>query len=182
MQINLNKFNNHWYKPGNFFKRAIWYYINAIFFNTSFFPFYQPKKFLLKIFGSKIGSGFVIKPNINIKYPWNLIIGDNVWLGEGLWIDNLGEVKIGSNVCISQGAMLLTGSHNYKKSTFDLIVDNIVIEDGVWVCAKVMLLPGTHLQENSVILPGSIIKGKIDKNLIIREDLTNIKSQRIINI
>ena len=78
----------------------------------------------------------VIKPSVNIKYPWRLTIGSFVWIGEGVWIDNLENVVIGDNVCISQGAMLLCGNHNYKKTTFDLIVGSITLEDGVWVGAQ----------------------------------------------
>jgi putative colanic acid biosynthesis acetyltransferase WcaF len=37
-----------------------------------------------------------------------------------VWIDNLDDVSIADNVCISQGALLLSGNHNYKKQIFDL--------------------------------------------------------------
>ena len=38
--------------------------------------------------------------------PWRLSIGDYSWIGEDVWIDNLAMVKIGKNVCVSQGAYL----------------------------------------------------------------------------
>jgi putative colanic acid biosynthesis acetyltransferase WcaF len=111
----------------------------------------------LRLLGAKVGKGVVIKPDVNIKYPWFLEIGDNVWIGEGAWIDNLAYVRIGNNVCISQEAYILTGNHNYKKDTFDLIVNPIVIEDGVWVGAKAIVCPGVTLKTHSVITVGSVI-------------------------
>ena len=81
--------------------------------------FIRLKIYLLKIFGAKIGKGVIIKPGVNIKYPWNLYIGDHVWIGENVWIDNLDDVIINNHVCVSQGAMLLCGNHNYKKSSFN---------------------------------------------------------------
>ena len=84
------------------------------------------KKFILKLFGAKIGRGVVIKPGVNIKYPWKLFIGDYSWIGEKVWIDNLANVVIGRSVCISQGAMLLTGNHNYAAKEFDLMVLAII--------------------------------------------------------
>ena len=63
-------------------------------------------------------KGVVIKPNVKIKYPWNLYIGNNSWLGEKVWIDNLDIVSVGNNCCISQGAYLLTGNHDYRSEYF----------------------------------------------------------------
>ena len=92
-----------------------------------------------------------------IKFPWKLIIGDNVWLGENSWIDNLDYVTIGSNVCISQGALLLTGNHDYSVSSMPYRNAPIVIEEGVWVGAEVVVCPGVTMHVNSIATVGSVI-------------------------
>ncbi len=61
-------------------------------------PFSGLKCSILRLFGAKIGKKVVIKPGVNVKYPWFLEIGDFSWIGEDVWIDNLGKVKIGANV------------------------------------------------------------------------------------
>jgi len=158
-KVNLAKYDNRWYHPGSFIKRTLWYFTNIFFFKSSL-PI--PSKFkvsLLRLFGAKIGNGVIIKPNVNIKYPWFLEIGDNVWIGEDVWIDNLALVKVGNNVCISQGAYILTGNHDYKKESFDLIIKPVIIEDGVWVGAKSIVCPGTILKEHSVLSVGSVFSG-----------------------
>ncbi len=155
--IDLSKFSNEWYKPGNIILRILWYVTEVLFLSTRI-PFPSIfKSFLLRLFGAKIGRNAVIKPNVKIKYPWFLEIGNNVWLGEGVWIDNLTDVRIAHNVCISQGAYLCTGNHNYKKQSFDLIVKPIIIEDGVWVGAKSVICPGVTLKTHSVITAGSVV-------------------------
>lgn len=156
-QVDLGKFSNIWYKPGSRLKRIIWYLINVTFFKSSIPYPYQLKVIFLKLFGAKIGRGIVIKPNVNIKYPWFLEVGNNVWIGEDAWIDNLTYVKMGNNVSISQGAYILTGNHNYKKETFDLITDPVIIEDGVWIGAKAIVCPGVTLKTHSVITVGSVV-------------------------
>ncbi len=157
MQTDLSKFSNDWYKPGSSLKRTIWYLINILLLKSSFPWPNKLKVFILKLIGAKIGRNVLIKPNVNIKYPWFLEIGDNVWIGERVWIDNLGKVKIGNNVCISQGAMLLTGNHNYKKETFDLMVGEITLEDGVWVGAKSVVCPGVIMKSHSILTVGSVL-------------------------
>jgi putative colanic acid biosynthesis acetyltransferase WcaF len=103
---------------------------------------------------------------VNIKYPWKLVIGDYSWIGEDVWIDNLEQVIIGSNVCISQGAMLLTGNHNYKKSSFDLITREITLEDGVWIGAKSIVGPGVRCGSHSILAVGSFTSKDLDAYVI----------------
>ena len=157
MKTKLNTFN-----PANFdknagtIKRTIWFFINAILIESSWMPVMYLKKLLIKAFGAKIGKGFVIKPSVRIKFPWKLEIGEYVWLGEGCWIDNLERVKIGSNVCISQGAMLLTGNHDYNVSSFDYRNAPIILEEGVWIGAKSVVCPGVTCKSHSILTVGSV--------------------------
>jgi len=156
LKTDLSAFDNSWYKPGNKLKIIFWFFINAIMFNSSLFPINSIKIIILRIFGAKVGTGVLIKPSVNIKYPWLLEIGNNVWVGEGVWIDNLAKVTIGDNVCISQGAMLLCGNHNYKKSTFDLVVGKITLEEGVWIGAKTVVCPNVSCGDHSILTVGSV--------------------------
>ena len=157
LNTNLSSYNNSWFNPGGGrLKRLIWYFINVLFFINPLNPISGLKVLLLRWFGAKIGKGVVIKPSVNIKYPWRLEIGDYTWIGENVWIDNLANVTIGNNVCISQGAMLLCGNHNYKKTTFDLIINNITLEDGSWVGAQSIVCPGVTLHSHSVLGVNSV--------------------------
>jgi putative colanic acid biosynthesis acetyltransferase WcaF len=121
---------------------------------------------VLRTFGAKIGRGVNIKPGVNVKYPWNLEIGNYAWIGENVWIDNLGKVTIGNNVCISQGAMLLCGNHDYKRSTFDLIVGDITLENGAWVGARSTVCPGVTLHSHAVLSVNSVASRDLDSYAI----------------
>ncbi|TWR31520.1 colanic acid biosynthesis acetyltransferase WcaF [Mucilaginibacter pallidiroseus] len=166
-QTDLSLYNNHPYQPGaGWVKRTLWFYINAIIFKSYLLPINQIKIFLLRAFGAKIGTGVVIKPNVNIKYPWHLTVDNNTWIGEGVWIDNLVMVTIGSNVCLSQGAILQTGNHNYKKSSFDLITGSIVLKDGVWVGCGATVSAGVTAGSHSVLTTGSIANKNLNEYFI----------------
>lgn len=123
-----------------------------------------PRKFrpiLLRLFGSKVGSNVVIKPHVRIKDPRRLHVEYNTWIGESVWIDNHDFVFIGNNVCISQGCYLLCGSHDFNKSTFDLLTRPIRIGNGSWLTANVTVLPGTNIGNTVMIYPGITVKGEI---------------------
>ena len=154
--VNLSLYDNSWYQPGSGFKRILWLVVNSIFFNHSLAIFNGLKCSLIRWFGGTVGKGVLIKPSVSIKYPWFLSIGNHVWIGEQVWIDNLAQTNIGNNVCISQGAMLLTGNHDYTKSTFDLIVKPIVLEEGVWIGAKAIVCPGVTCKSHSVLAVNSV--------------------------
>ena len=168
MNTDLSSYNNSWFKPGPAIKRILWHYTNGIFFKTGLFPFYRLKTFLLKAFGAKIGKGVLIKPFVNIKYPWFLSIDNYVWIGENVWIDNLAHITIGSNVCVSQGAMLLTGNHDYRKPGFDLSLKKVKIEDGVWIGAGAVVCPGVTCKTHSVLMVGSIATKDLEQYSVYR--------------
>jgi len=125
-------------------------------------PLMGCKRMLLRVFGAKIGKGVVIKPGVNIKYPWFLKIGNHSWIGEGVWIDNLGLVEIGENVCLSQGALLLCGNHNYKKVTFDLMVGDIKLENGVWIGAKCIVTGNVTCCSHAILTAGSVATSDLE--------------------
>jgi putative colanic acid biosynthesis acetyltransferase WcaF len=156
-KTDLSTYNNYPFHPGgNALKRLLWFYLNAVFLKTSLIPSSRFKVFLLRLFGAKIGKNVTIKPCVNIKYPWFLHIGDETWIGENVWIDSLVMVSIGANVCLSQGAMLLTGSHDYKKTSFNLITKELNLEDGVWIAAGAIVAPGVTAASHSVLTSGSV--------------------------
>jgi putative colanic acid biosynthesis acetyltransferase WcaF len=164
--MNLSKYNSTYHPGRSLFICACWYLVNSIIFRSSLFPIYSLKRFLLRLFGAHIGKGVIIKPRVNIKYPWHLSIGDYSWIGEEVWIDNLSKVTIGANCCISQGALLLCGNHDYKKETFDLIALPIILEDQVWIAARSVVCAGVTCGKSSVLTVGSVATHDLEPGMI----------------
>lgn len=161
--VNLKNYNNDWFIPGSKVKIILWTLSSALFFRTSLPVPSSIKVVILKIFGANIGVGVVIKPSVNIKYPWRLSVGDYTWIGEDVWIDNLDTVNIGNDCCLSQGCYLLTGNHDFSSSTFDLMIAEINIENEAWVGAKSVVCPGVTLQRASILTVGSIATKNLEE-------------------
>jgi putative colanic acid biosynthesis acetyltransferase WcaF len=157
MKVELKEYRNPEYHPGaGAIKRILWHVFSKIFIHSQVLIPVGLKLFILRIFGAKIGDGVMIKPNVNIKHPWLLEIGEYSWIGEDVWIDNLVRVKIGANCCVSQGALLLTGNHNFSERTFDLMMGEVILEDGSWVGAKAIVCPGVTLRSHAVLTVNSV--------------------------
>lgn len=178
-KVRLDRFQNAWYNPGrNIVVRMLWYYVNIIFMNSGWFPASGFKVQLLRLFGAKIGKGVVIKPYVNIKYPWLLEIGHHCWVGENVWIDNLCHVYIGNQVCISQGAMLLTGNHNYKDPFFGLITGIIKLEDGCWIGAQSVVCPGVTCKQEAILSVKSVATTDLNAGGIYQGNPAVLKKNR----
>ncbi len=150
-------------------RKLLWYFVNAYILQSKLFPISGLKVFCLRLFGAKIGKGVNIKPQVYIKYPWRLEIGNHVWIGEKVWFANESLVKIGDNVCISHEVLLMCGGHSYKKRFFDVYNNPITIEDGAWLGAQSSVIGGSTIGSHAVLgmksvanadlLPYSIYRG-----------------------
>ena len=157
-QVDLSRFDNaKTFDAGaGVVKRTIWYFVNALIFQNPAFPFRSPKPMLLRRFGANVGKGVVIHPNVNIKFPWKLSIGDHSWIGQRVWLDNLDRLTIGNNVVISQGAMIIQGSHDYKKVDHPTYSKPVVLEDGCWIGAGALVTLGVTVKSHAVLAAGSV--------------------------
>lgn len=166
--MRLDRFSNDDFSRGaSIYVEALWLVVSGLLV-SSWIPGSKWRCGLLKLFGARIGEGVIIKPGVQIKYPWRLTIGSFCWIGERTWIDNLAEVRVGDHVCISQGVYLCTGSHDWSSDTFDLITGSIVIENGAWVGAFSRLAPGSVVGENAVLTLGSVGARELEANTIYK--------------
>ncbi len=169
VKTDLSSFDNSDYQVGK--SKLIvflWYFFNVIFFINPLNPFSGLKVVLLRLFGAEIGQNVTIKPAVSIKYPWKLVVGNHVWLGEKVWIDNLDQVKIADNCCISQGTLLLCGSHDFTRSSFDLKTGKITLEEGVWIGAKSIIYKNTNCGSHSVLAMNSVVVTDLESYWVYR--------------
>jgi putative colanic acid biosynthesis acetyltransferase WcaF len=182
-KTDLSSYPRTEYAPGSTaFARLLWYFTNVLFFMNPLNPVSGLKVALLRWFGATVGEGVVIKPSVNIKYPWRLKLGNHVWIGEKVWIDNLGDVEIADNCVLSQGSMLLSGSHDFTRTTFNVQVDRIVLEEGVWIGARAIVYMGTTCMSHSILGANSIALKDMDPYSIYYGNPAVKVSDRIMHV
>ncbi|MFM0737805.1 DapH/DapD/GlmU-related protein [Paraburkholderia xenovorans] len=139
----------------------LWFFLEACVINNKLLPLSFVRVALLRLFGAKIGRGCRLVHPIRVKAPWNLEVGDHCWFGVDVWIYNQATIRIGSNVCISQGTFLSAGSHDMS-TNMDLRVAPIVIEDGVWITSKCVVQMGVTIGRSAVVTPLSVVHRSLE--------------------
>ncbi|WP_341710275.1 WcaF family extracellular polysaccharide biosynthesis acetyltransferase [Limnobacter sp.] len=155
--MNLSQFKNDNFDRGASLIKEIFWILFGLPLLSSFVPGSFWRVFLLRIFGAEVGRGVVIKPKLHVKFPWRLVVGNNSWVGECVWIDNLVDVVLGDNCCVSQGVYFCTGSHDWSRESFDLITKKISVGRCVWIGAFSRIGPGVEILEGSVCSLGSVL-------------------------
>ncbi len=146
--------------------RIAWHLCSALLFQSALVLPSRWKAALLRRFGARVGRGLVVRPRVTIKYPWFLALGDHVWLGERVWIDNHCPVTLGSSVCLSQGAYVFTGNHDYHDPGFRFFCKPVAIDDGAWVGARAIVCPGSVLRRLSVVGAGVVWSGVTEERSV----------------
>lgn len=156
--VDLSHYDNRWYSPGaGYWRRTLWFFVNHLILRSRLLRSSRLRVLLLRLFGARIGQGVVIRPEVSVKFPWNLRIGDHSWLAEGVSIRCVAPVSIGNHCAISQAAFLCTGNHDRTSPTFRLMVSPIVLEDGVWIGTRAIVAPGVTLGSHAMLTAASVL-------------------------
>jgi putative colanic acid biosynthesis acetyltransferase WcaF len=132
---------------------------------------------MLRLFGANIGDGVTMRPRLRVKFPWKLSVGARSWIGEGVWIHNQGQMTIGSDVVVSQESFLTTGTHAFRT---DMALETmpVIIEDGVWVTSRCMVLAGSRIGRSALILPNTVVRGEVPAGTLFGTPSGQVVGQR----
>ncbi len=127
---------------------------------------------ILKTLARSIGDNVCIGEGVFILSPENLSMGNNVSIHPMCYIDATGSIDIGNDVSIAHGVTIMSSTHNYADSNIpikDQEVDKkrTLICDNVWIGAKAVVLYGNTINSGSVVAAGAIVTKDVQKNSIV---------------
>lgn len=168
----------NWHPGSTVVVQTLWFCFGAPLLSARWLPGSAWRVALLRAFGARINSGCRLKPGLRVKFPWRLQIGHACWLAEDAWLDNLAPITLGDRVCISQGAYLCTGNHNFRSLAFDLRLGPITIGSDAWIAARAVLAPGTRIGPGAVVALGAVVSGAVPPGSIVRGNPAVVAGQR----
>lgn len=131
--------------------RGIWGITYFLLYRPSPKPLHFWRRFLLRIFGAKIGVGTHPHASARIWAPWNFEMGDHSCLSHFVDCYCVATIRLGAHSTVSQYAFLCTATHDIDAVDMPLVTAPIVIEKGAWVAADVFIGPGVTVGEGAVV-------------------------------
>lgn len=132
---------------------------------------------VLRAFGATIGTGVILRPRLRVRFPWKLEVGDDAWIGEGVWLHNQDRITIGHDAVISQDTFLTTGSHAHRRD-MGLIVRPIVVEPGAWVTSRCIVLGGSRIGRSALVTPLTVVNGDVPDGVVFGSSPAAVRGQR----
>lgn len=129
----------------------LWWLVQASLFRHSPQFAYRFRAGLLRAFGASVGTNTVIRPTVTVTYPWKVVIGDYVWIGDDATLYSLGPITIGSHSVISQRSYLCAGDHEYLQIDFAIRGRAIAVGDECWIAADTFVAPGVSIGGGTVV-------------------------------
>lgn len=138
------------------------------------------RRFLLKLFGARVGNQTNIYNSAIIYMPWNLSIGEQSSIGEWALIYNLGPITIGNRTTISQRAHLCAGTHDFTEPALPLIKPPIVVNDQAWVCADAFVGPNVTIGEGAIVGARAVVTKDVKPwTIVAGNPATFIKNRQL---
>ncbi|MFN3588951.1 MAG: acyltransferase [Spirosomataceae bacterium] len=107
-----------------------------------------------------------------------LSVGKNTFIGR-VEIALHDEVTIGENICINDGVILLTASHDLDDPAWNHKKGKVVIEDYAWIATNAIILPGVRIGRGAVVGAGAVVRKSVpDYGIVIGNPAVLIDKKR----
>lgn len=144
-----------------FFRDFIYIFLNYF---IAYIPVWHIRKPLYRLFGMKIKKGSRINMRCIIMSPWNIEIGQNTMVNEYSILDGRGGLTIADSCSVSMRSIIYTGSHKTFTSSFEYFSKPVYIGNCCWLGAQSVILPGSYLEDRTIISANSVYKGHSEIN------------------
>lgn len=99
----------------------------------------------------------------------------NTWISPTVFFDSskYGYIQLGKDITVSFDVVFLVHDYSIVHATRkigggvnDIVYKPISVGNNCFIGARVIILPGTEIGDNTIIGSGSVVKGRIDSNSV----------------
>lgn len=128
----------------------------------------------LRLAGFRVGRGTLFSGMPAITGPRDLyhrlVIGRSCWFNAGCTLDLGATITVGDRVYFGQQVLLMTTSHELgpaEQRAAAIFTRPIVIEDGAWLGARSVILPGVTVGAGAVVAAGAVVTKDAARNTVV---------------
>jgi len=130
----------------------------------------QIRRFLCKRIFKKAGKNINIEHGVFFGSGADIEIGDNSGLGLNCRVT--GPLKIGNDVMIGPDVMIFTQNHRNDRLDISMRLQTdpkrpVVIEDDVWIAARVIILPGVTVHKGAIVGAGAVVTKDVPEYAVV---------------
>lgn len=130
-------------------------------------PLHHARRFCYRLGGIKIGPGSTIHMWANFYNPWNIEIGKDSIIGEGVVLDGRDKLIIGDHVDMASEVMIYNAQHDINDPIFKAQKLPVIIGDYVFVGPRAIILPGVKIGKGAVVAAGAVVTKDVEENSIV---------------
>jgi putative colanic acid biosynthesis acetyltransferase WcaF len=147
-------------------------------FRLSPHPCYGWRRWVLRLFGARVGRHVRTAASTHLYMPWNVEIGDWAAIGPDVFVYSLGTVRIGERATVSYRTHVCAGTHDFSDSAMPLLKPPVTIEDDAWVGTDAFIGPGVTVGRGSIVAARAVVVKDVDPFTMVGGHPAHIIGQR----
>ena len=121
------------------------------------YPCYAWRRWVLRLFGARVGAQVRVTASTYIYMPWNVEIDDWAAIGTDVFIYSLGTVRIGARATVSYRSHVCAGTHDFADPTLPLLKPPVIIEEDAWVGTEAFIGPGLTVGRGAIVAARAVV-------------------------
>jgi acetyltransferase-like isoleucine patch superfamily enzyme len=162
------------------------YITNILWLIIDFLPQFL-RQLVFKISFKKYGSGNMIDYKSYVRYPWKVLIGDNVIINRRCELypslkTQEGLITLENNVVMGPGVVVFAAGHDYSLLSLPHLSAPVKIGQYAWIGGNTTILPGVTIGEGAIIGAGSVVSKSIPAYCVAVGNPARVIKSRILQL
>ncbi len=126
--------------------------------------------FMASFFIKKCGKNFALGRDVTLLNTYNLLVGDNVYIAKGCWLNAMGSIIIEDEVVFAPYVVISSLQHVFKDNSVRFggsITSPVLIGKGTWLAAHSAVKCGVSIGSGNLIAANSFVVSDTKDNKIL---------------